>query len=109
MNIFIYLSTEVKGLDIRANQTLPFTHGSIVEIICAVQITGRYVELVWDCVNKTSTEIRVLNCSAVLSTIIYNASTVDNGSFCKCMVNSNRLLTSTSIKLNIKSKYSSNM
>ncbi|CAC5425048.1 HMCN [Mytilus coruscus] len=97
--------TEVKGLDITANQTLPFSHGTIVEIICAVQITGRYVELAWDCVNITSAEMRVLNCSAVLSKIIYKASIVDNGSFCKCIAKSNRLLTSTSIKLNIETNF----
>ncbi|CAC5358502.1 unnamed protein product [Mytilus coruscus] len=97
--------SDVKGLDITANQTLPFDEGAIVEVTCAAQITGRFAELTWDCANVTSAKNRILNCSTAQSKILYKASKVNNGSFCKCIAKIGRFVTSTSIKLNIREKF----
>ncbi|CAC5421942.1 unnamed protein product [Mytilus coruscus] len=97
--------SDIKGLDITANQTLPFVDGATVEITCAAQITGRFAKLTWDCSNATAAKNSILNCSTVLSKISYKASVVHNGSFCRCIAKIGRFVTSTSINLNIQANF----
>lgn len=100
---FMY-STDIIGLEIRSNQTLPYVDGTIIEMVCVTSLKKNIVKLSWECMPSSILHKQVSRCSSQFLKLTYKASTKDSGRVCKCIADVNGYVSSTSIHIEIRSK-----